>query len=157
MSAKKVKVKRHKRSNPKSDGKHTVQSHTREVGGSGKGRNDNEAVKDGIVGSLKGDVPTSEDEAIIMDIGDATIGLIPVIGDVPSLIRGGRLVASPDLSVSTKLEGLAWMGGDFVVGLIPGYGDAVDAVFVSNVAFYRRHKEELDKAFKDKKVVKKDD
>lgn len=91
-----------------------------------------------VVGSLTGRAPTSMADAAGMDVTDAGVGLIPVVGDLFGLVRTFRYAFGKQIPSELKKELVIVSLLDVAVGIVPGAGDVADLAFASNIYTYKR-------------------
>ncbi len=79
---------------------------------------------------------------------EAIIGLVPLVGDAAGLVLSSYVLLEAQrvgASKSVKLRMLRNMGIDFVGGLLPVVGDALDAIFKANTRNTKLLKNYLEK------------
>ena len=90
-----------------------------------------------VIRAVTFEFPKSVSDAIIIDLVQGGISLLPVAGDLlVDIPRTIRYSIDPEIPASVRGKVVAISTGDAAVGIIPVAGDIVDFVFLSNTLSY---------------------
>lgn len=92
-----------------------------------------------VVRAVTGDVPNSVLDGLGMDITEALIGIVPVVGDlVIGGIRTVRYTMHDEIPDEIKAELVAISAVDTGIGIVPIVGDIADLALVTNTYSFIR-------------------